>query len=227
MSTLTDNIKYAFWGKRKPKTPEDKEQEAKAAELFGRHVTTEKFVLMLVFSALVCMVPVIVGLRLWNTIPELIATGLTRANGEDDPLPRWMLVYLVPGLFCLLDVINNVQFLRFQKMKRLPPRHTVFMGRWGFPLISLVVCGWAIPWGAGLSGMTTTLLVWWLIAWAIMVLGAEWWDCPRDSKLAIRFLAVCRESETGFRTVHRIFSVIALSVGLALSIVGALFTPMA
>jgi hypothetical protein len=45
----------------------------------------------------------LLGLRLWELIPPVVQTGLVSAEGLDDSMPRAVLVFGVPGLFCLLQ----------------------------------------------------------------------------------------------------------------------------
>jgi hypothetical protein len=189
----------------------DPKAEAQLAKEVGRHVTTQKAWLMLIFSVLACLVPILLGLRLWDSIPELIETGLVKANGEPDPMPRWALVYILPGLFCLLNAINHQQMRRFQRLSRVPPKHTLLLGRWGFPLFGLLLCAWFIPAAAGRKDIAESLMLLWTLGWALMLLGSSLWDCPPDSKLNT-LLPAGLTSGTG----SRIASVAALVVGLAI-----------
>ena len=189
----------------------DPRTEAELARKMGKQVTQEKALFLLIFSALACLVPMLLGLRLWDSIPEFIETGLVRANDEPDPMPRWALVFVVPGLFFLLDVINHWQLHRFQRLNRMPPRHTLLLGRWGFPLIGLLVCAWFIPTTAGRTDLASYLLLLWAVGWAIMAAGGMLWDCPADSKLQLMLPA-----SMTFGSGNRIASITLLIVGFAL-----------
>lgn len=203
--------------KKKQKLSLDPQQEADAAQMLGLHVSESKAWLLLACTALACLVPTALGLRLWNSIPELVETGLVNADGSDDSLPRWAAVYLVPGLFCLLNVINHLQLRRFQMRGKVPPRHTRLLGRWGFPLVGLLFCAWLLPAAAGRTELTGTLMLFWTVGWAVMLLGGSLWDCPPDSRLGL-LLPVSLAGGAARRTA----SVAALTAGLALLLGAAL-----
>ena len=171
--------------KKKQQTALDPQLEAEAAKALGRHVSEEKGWLLLACTVLACLVPVVLGLRLWDSIPEIIETGLVGADGEDDSLPRWAAVFLVPGLFCLLNLINHLQLRRFQQRQKMPPRHTLLLGRWGFPLVGLLFCAWMLPTAAGRAELIGPLMLFWSLGWAVMMLSGALWDCPPDSRMGI------------------------------------------
>ena len=189
----------------------DPRTEAELARKMGKQVTREKALFLLIFSALACLVPILLGLRLWDSIPEFIETGLVRANDEPDPMPRWALVFVVPGLFFLLDVINHWQLRRFQRLNRMPPRHTLLLGRWGFPLVVLLACAWFIPSAAGRTDLSNYLIPLWALGWAVMMLGGTLWDCPQDSRLRMVF-PISMTCGSG----NRVASIALMIVGLAL-----------
>ena len=91
--------------KKQKKSVFDRETEIQGAKLFGKHVSKEKGRILLIMTLLVCAVPILGGLRLWDRIPEIYETGLIGANGEDDSLPRWAIVYAIPALMCLLNFL--------------------------------------------------------------------------------------------------------------------------
>ena len=96
--------------KKKKKLPGmTREMEMESARMFGKHVTKEKAILLLVVTMLACAMPIQVGIRLWDQIPEIVETGLIGMDGKDDSLPRAAVVFLVPGLMCLLNLICHGQ----------------------------------------------------------------------------------------------------------------------
>lgn len=207
--------------KKQQQTKEQRELERQSAAVLGRHVSGEKGTLLLVFTALACLAPMALGLRMWNSIPEIVPTGLTNMNGEDDPMPRWALVFLLPGLFLTLDIINHVQLRRFQTMERVPPRYTRLMGRWGFPLAGLLICAWAIPSGAAQGGMTPTLLALWGAGLLVMLAGGHFLDCPRDARFSLGGLPGM-DDPASWRDVHRFAGLCCLTAGLLMLFVAAL-----
>ena len=70
--------------KKKNAVQIDRDVEIQGAKMFGKHVSKEKGKLLLLMTVLACAAPVLLGLRLWDAIPELYETGLIGTNGEDD-----------------------------------------------------------------------------------------------------------------------------------------------
>ncbi len=207
--------------KKQQQSNEQREIERRAAAVLGRHVTKEKGVFLLAFTALACLAPSALGVRLWNEIPLIVETGLIGPGGEDDSIPRWALVFLLPGFFFLLDVINHMQLRRFQEQEKVPPRHMRLMGRWGFPIIGLALCAWAIPAGAGQGGLTATLLPLWGVGLLLMFAGGHFLDCPRTARFALRGLPGT-DDPSAWNAVHRFAGLCCLTAGLLLIYVAAI-----
>lgn len=177
------------------------EMEMESARMFGKHVTKEKAILLLVVTMLACAMPIQVGIRLWDQIPEIVETGLIGMDGKDDSLPRAAVVFLVPGLMCLLNLICHGQLWFNQKRMTLPNTPVRVLGRWGFPVISVLFCSGLMLESAG-SGLTLPFLVPCVLGLVLLMLGGHMWDCPRDSKVALRF-SFTEGNEQAWREVHR------------------------
>ena len=207
---------------KKQQTKEQRELERQSAALLGHHVPEGKGRLLLLFTALACLAPCALGVRLWEKSPPIVETGLIGLNGEDDSLPRWALVFLLPGLFFALDVINHVQLRRFQRLERVPPRYTRLMGRWGFPLVGRALCAWAIPSGAGEGALAGTLFPLWGAGLLLMLAGGHFLDCPRGARFSLGGLPGMDDPSV-WRDVHRFAGLCSLAAGLLLLYDAALF----
>ena len=106
--------------KLKKKTAMDRETEMQGARMLGKHVSEEKGRILLAVTMLACATPVILGIRLWDQIPQVVQTGLIGANGKDDSLPRWAVAFLLPGLMCLLNFLAHYQLRVNQKRMTIP-----------------------------------------------------------------------------------------------------------
>lgn len=191
--------------KKKKKLPGmTREMEMESARMFGKHVTKEKAILLLVVTMLACAMPIQVGIRLWDQIPEIVETGLIGMDGKDDSLPRAAVVFLVPGLMCLLNLICHGQLWFNQKRMTLPNTPVRVLGRWGFPVISALFCSGLMLESAG-SGLTLPFLAPCVLGLVLLMLGGHMWDCPRDSKVALRF-SFTEGNEQAWREVHRFAS---------------------
>ena len=188
--------------KKKKKLPGmTREMEMESARMFGKHVTKEKALLLFVVTMLACAMPIQVGLRLWDQIPEIVETGLIGMDGKDDSLPRAAVVFLVPGLMCLLNLICHGQLWFNQKRMTLPNTPVRVLGRWGFPVISVLFCSGLMLESAG-GGLTLTFLTPCVLGLALLMLGGHMLDCPRDAKIALRF-SFTEGNEQAWRDVHR------------------------
>ena len=96
------------------------EAQAQAVRLFGRHVSREKACILFAVTMVACALPMITGVRLWESIPEIVETGITRMDGRDDSMPRALVVFGIPGLMCLLNLIVHTQLYLNQQRMTLP-----------------------------------------------------------------------------------------------------------
>ena len=199
-----------------------REMEMESARMFGKHVTKEKALLLFVVTMLACAMPMQLGVRLWDKIPEIVETGLIGMDGKDDSIPRWMVAFGLPGLMCLLDLIAHMQLLINQKNMTLPKPAVRLVGRWGFPIISVIFCSGMIMQSVGSQALTLPFVTPCVLGLALMMLGAHMWDCPKNAKLALRFGGV-EENDAAWKALHRFAALLWLAVGL-LVIAGVMLT---
>lgn len=200
----------------------DRKAEMEAARVFGKHVSRQKAWLLAAVTTVAAALPMALGLRYWNAIPEMVRTGLILATGEDDSLPRYIVVFGLPGLMCVLNVICHGQLLYNQNRMTVPPTPVRLLGRWGFPVLSVICCSCMTLQSAdqpiGMAFLTPCVL-----GLALLLLGAHMWDCPRTSQLGLRFSFT--KSDEDWRTVHRFAGWTYLAAGLlvlAVTMTGAL-----
>lgn len=147
--------------------------EVENARLSG--ISREKGAVLLAVTLVVCALPMLLGVRLWGSIPETVSTGLIGPDGKDDSLPRAAVVFVLPGLMCLLNGITHVQLLISQRRKTPPRPYIRLMGRWGFPGLSLFFCGGVILYSAG-RGFSPVFLALCVLGLGLMVLGSHCWE---------------------------------------------------
>mgnify|MGYP001033439476 CR=1 FL=1 len=203
------------------KTPDAGQLEIESVKLFGKHVSREKGRALLAATMLACALPMLLGIRLWDQIPEIVPSCLTGVDGQDDSLPRWVVVFGMPGLMCVLNLIAHMQLLIHQKRMTMPPRASRLLGRWGFPVISVLFCSGLMKESAGAEVLALDFVTPCVLGLALMLLGAHMLDCPRDARVALR-LSFCQDPEA-WKAVHTFAGYLWLSVGL-LVIAGAMIT---
>lgn len=204
--------------KKKKISPEQKELDKQSAIAFGKHASKEKRTILLIATLLACAAPMLLGIRLWNRIPEIVPSGLIGANGEDDSIPRWMVALGLPGLMCLLNFLSHFQLTRFQKRMSLPPMHIRLMGRWGFPILSVIFCTGMIRQSVGGQPLPLGAVAHNALGLLLMLLGSHMLDCPRDARIALRFPAV-KDSDRNWASVHKFAGLFWLAAGLLIIVV--------
>ena len=197
---------------RKKKEALPRDLEIRGAELYGKHLSPEKQRALLIVTLAACALPMILGVRYWDQIPEIVETGLIGPGGKDDPLPRWAVAFALPGLMCLLEAIANFMLLQYQKRMKIPPAFNRMMGRWGFPAISVLFCSGVILETSG-QGLSWNFYTPCLLGLVLMLLGSHMFDCPTDAKLALRF-SFTENDPVLWKEVHRFAGWLWMLAGL-------------
>lgn len=199
--------------KKKALDPASRQAEMEGARLFGKHVSKTKGRLLLAVTLVCCALPVGLGLRLWEEIPEIVETGLIGMDGRDDSLPRAAVVFALPGLMCVLDLLAHYQLMANQKRMTVPKAHVRLVGRWGFPIISVLFCGGMILQSAG-RAWDLPFVAPCVLGLLLLLLGSHMWDCPRDSRVSLGFALTGRPG-ADWDAVHRFTGGVWLAAGLA------------
>ena len=187
-----------------------REQEREASRFFGRHVSAPKALALFVASVLCCALPMLLGLRLWDGIPEIVKTGIITLEGEDDSMPRAVLVFGVPGLFVLLDLICHGQLWIHQKREELPPKAARLIGRWGIPVVGTLLCPF---WIQRAAGEPVTGYPFCALGLLLLLTGAHFFDCPRGESFAFRLKPILYKEEAWQKT-HRFAGLCWMLAGL-------------
>lgn len=189
-------------------------QEQEASRTFGKHVSTPKAAVTLLLTLAACASPMLLGIHLWVRIPPVVETGLIGPGGQDDSLPRAVLVFGVPGLFCILNLICHGQLWFHQKAKKIPPTPVRLLGRWGIPILSVILSCWWILHAAN-EKMTEAWSIPCVFALILLLMGAHFFDCPRNTVVAFHLKPFERSTEI-WNSVHRIAGVCWMLAGLQL-----------
>ncbi len=205
---------------RREKSEEQRLLEREAASLWGKHVSRRKGIALILAATLACALPMVLGIRLWDKIPEIVESGLIGFDGKDDALPRWVVCFGIPGLMCILNVITHGQLLYNQSRGTMPPKSSRLLGRWGFPFISVIFCSGLI---IGKSGAENALPIPFLVpsvlGLAEMFLGSHMIDLPSTARLAMKFSGCDDEA---LCAIHNFAGYFWLATGLIL-IAGAMW----
>ena len=191
-----------------------REQERQASRLFGQHVSGAKALALCLAALLTSAAPMLLGLRLWADIPPLVQTGFVSTEGVDDSMPRAVLVFGVPGLFCVLTLICHAQLWLHQQAQKLPPMSVRMLGRWTMAAFSVLLAAFWLQRAAGKSA-GAAFFVPCLLALLLLLLGAHFFDCPRDKKLAFHLKCI-EYKEKAWQKTHRLAGLCWMLAGLLL-----------
>lgn len=200
---------------RKKVKPEEQINE-EGIRFLGKHVSREKAWGLLAVTLLVCAMPMVLGALRWSVIPETVTTGLTGVNGQDDSLPRWAVVFLIPGLMCLLNGIAHGQLMLHQGRMKVPPKQIRIVGRWGVPIVGTFLSSAIIQYAAGEAVLPLAFTLSCILSLIMMILGGRLWDCSTDALLSLRH-ALPKERQIDpslWKRLHRIAGVLWLVAGL-------------
>ena len=187
-------------------------QEREASRRLGRHVSPEKAFAAFAATTLCCVLPMLLGLRLWDRIPEIVETGLVGPSGQDDSMPRAVLVFGVPGLGLILNTIAHGQLWLHQKAERLPPAAVRLVGRWSIAPISLLLSSFWMLGAAGQERGWGAMLPC-VLGLLVLLIGGQMFDCPRGSRWGLRIRNL-QYSESRWSRVHRIGGACWMLAGL-------------
>lgn len=199
----------------------EREAEIAAAKLLGKQISKEKAAALLIATLIACALPMLLGARLWNSIPEVVPSGLIGSGGKDDSIPRWVVAFGLPGFMCLMNLIGHGQLMANQKRMTMPKPYVRLVGRWGFSLISVLFCSGMILQSTG-ADLTLPFVTPCVLGLLLIILGGHMWDCPRDARIALRFSST-EHSESAWKAVHLFAARVWMAAGL-LVIVGVMVT---
>lgn len=158
--------------KRRAPSREAEPVQAAPQPLSGKNGT-----LLLLAALAVCALPLLLGLRLWEQMPEQVPSGFTGPSGIEDTISRPAVVFGLPVLMCAMDLVAYWELSTANRRKGPPSTPIRLLGRWGFPFMSVVFCAGMMFQAAG-----RTLAMPYLIPGAcgllLMILGSYILDVP-------------------------------------------------
>lgn len=115
----------------------------------------------LLVTTLVALVPVLVGIMLWDRLPDTVAIHFGAGNEPNGWSPKWFAVFGLPGMLAVLHVFSLFVVSLDPKQKNIgkKPMGVLF---WTIPTVSLVACTLthAVALGVNVNiGFIVTLLV--------------------------------------------------------------------
>lgn len=90
-------------------------------------------------TSIICLLPIIAGLILWNRLPESVPIHFDIYNNPDNFAPKWFAVFGLPllmvllqGICCIINDVNAAKHGERVKFERAT--------KWIIPIMTVVLC---------------------------------------------------------------------------------------
>ena len=89
-------------------------------------------------TSFICLLPILLGLAVWDKLPDVMAIHFDMYNNPDNFAPKWFVVFGLPVLMVLPQticcVINDVNTKKFGERKKFTR-----VTKWIIPVLSMVL----------------------------------------------------------------------------------------
>ena len=181
----------------------------------------KKYRKTLVITTVVMLLPVLVGLILWNKLPERVPTHFGPSGEPDDWSSKAFAVFGLPAIIMALHWVCVLGSLKMD-----PKAHNIdgrMMGRvlWICPVIS-VVCGIGLTYGTALGLDMNVQIFMPLLVGLVMVIIGNWLPkCKQSYTMGIK-LPWTLDNEDNWNRTHRFAGPIWVVCGMII-MVSAIF----
>ena len=178
--------------------------------------TTKREMLL---SVLLCLMPVVLGLILWNRLPERIPTHFNFNNEPDGYSSKWVAVFGLPCFMAAVDLIVLFALKNDPKAKGHSTALTKLM-LWLIPAMSILVGSMCLVAGLGKS-VNIALITQLLFGIVLIVIGNYLPKCRQNYTMGIR-LPWTLNSEDNWNFTHRVGGFVGVIGGIVI-IINAFF----
>lgn len=103
---------------------------------------------ILIITCLVCLLPILLGIVLWNSLPDTMAIHFDIYNRPDNFASKGFVVFGLPALMAVLQIIcctiNDANAYRFGELKKFATAT-----KWIIPVMSIVLQMLTLGYGLG------------------------------------------------------------------------------
>ena len=168
-------------------------------------------------SVAVCALPIVLGVFLYNKLPDNLATHFDANFKPDDYSPKWQAVFMIPSVLLLMNVF--VWFILEADPKRAAINSKLkAIARWIIPFLSCFVQG-AVLLNAVDENINLVRFIPLLIGLLLIVVGNYLPKCKQNYTTGIK-LPWTLASEENWNKTHRLAGKLFIIAGFVL----ALFT---
>lgn len=154
----------------------------------------------LVISSIIILLPIIVGMLIWNYLPDQIVTHWSADGDLDGFGGKAFAIFVIPMVLFVLHWA--LIFLTAYDPKNKGQSRKVFnMALWIFPIISLVACGLTYAIALG-NDIDINLIVRVLIGLMFLVIGNYMPKCKQNHTIGVKVVWTLRNEENWNKT-HR------------------------
>lgn len=151
-----------------------------------------------IISTLLCLIPIIMGVIVWDKLPELIPTKYGLNDEPKQLAPKWVTVFLLPAVFAFFSFIMSAT-TNAQK-KKVGYNQSVFLKSL-MPLLSIVSCTTMLLKSLGLPINSATAIL--PLCSLIFILIGNYMPKTKQNKVVgIKFPWTLKNEEVWAKTQH-------------------------
>lgn len=179
----------------------------------------KKYKKTVIISTLVALLPMVVGILLWNQLPESIATHFG-ANGEPDGWSsRAFAVFGLPAFIAGVNVLCAVGTSADPKKQNIQPKIFKLI-LWICPMVSILCCGGVYAYALGLPvSMEKLCMI--FVSVVFIIIGNYLPKCRQSYTIGIK-LPWTLASEDNWNRTHRMAGGLWMAGGAVLMLMSLL-----
>ncbi len=93
---------------------------------------------ILIITSLVCLLPVIAGLVLWNRLPESVPVHFDINSNPDSFAPKWFAVIMIPVILAVFQTVCCIG-VDYESAKHGSSKKIGIVSKWIVPLMSVII----------------------------------------------------------------------------------------
>ena len=174
----------------------------------------KKYLSTMIAASVVILIPMVVGLLLWNRLPEQITIHWGLNNTPDGWAGKEIVVFGMPALLLVVQWVGVLLTSLDPKVKNADGKPMKLV-LWLIPAISLVICGVIYGYALGLDlNMDNVALL--LVGLLFVIIGNYLPKCKQSYTLGIK-LPWTLNSEANWNATHRLGGKVWMLGGLLLT----------
>ena len=168
----------------------------------------------LIISTILCLLPIVLGLVLYESLPDEIAIHFDSAGRPDNYLPKALAVFGLPVLLAAINVYLHFR-LNSDPRRENASASLKAASRWALPLIALVLMPVTLFMAMG-SPLPVVMVAKAMAGLVIAVCGNYLPKCRRNFTVGIR-LPWTLASDENWRRTHRFAGFVWVTGGLIMT----------